>query len=77
LPKFVKVSLLKHQKFRLSHSHINPNNGASTTDNIIDLASHCGIVATVVGDPKQSKPIGLSYYDRSAIEWVIKKERFS
>lgn len=40
--------------------------------NIIDLASRCGIVATVVGDPKQSRPMGLSEHDRSAIEWALK-----
>jgi energy-coupling factor transporter ATP-binding protein EcfA2 len=54
-------------------SHIYQSDIANTIDNIIDLASHYGIVATVVGDPKQSKPVGLSYYDNSAIEWVIKK----
>jgi energy-coupling factor transporter ATP-binding protein EcfA2 len=56
-------------------SHIYQRDIANTIDNIIDLASHYGIVATVVGDPKQSKPVGLAYYDNSAIEWVIKKAR--
>jgi hypothetical protein len=41
-------------------------------NNIIELASRCGIVATVIGDPKQSRPIGLADYDFSAIEWVLK-----
>jgi superfamily I DNA and/or RNA helicase len=41
-------------------------------NNIMDLAERCGITATVVGDPKQSRPMGLADRDRSAIEWVIK-----
>jgi hypothetical protein len=41
-------------------------------NNIIELAAQCGIVATVVGDPKQSRPIGLADYDLSAMEWVQK-----
>jgi hypothetical protein len=41
-------------------------------DNIIELASRCGIVATVIGDPKQSRPMGLEERDRSAIEWTLK-----
>jgi len=41
-------------------------------NNIMDLAERCGITATVVGDPKQSRPMGLAERDRSAIEWVIK-----
>jgi energy-coupling factor transporter ATP-binding protein EcfA2 len=59
----------------VSSSQIYQSDIANTIDNVMDLASHYGIVATVVGDPKQSKPIGLSYYDNSAIEWVIKKAR--
>jgi hypothetical protein len=37
--------------------HIYQNDTVNTIDNLMDLASHCGIVATVVGDPKQSKPM--------------------
>jgi superfamily I DNA and/or RNA helicase len=46
------------------------------TNNIIELASHCGIVATVVGDPKQSRPMGLAQYDLSAMEWVLKCAKY-
>jgi hypothetical protein len=56
--------------------HIPENNntaGNSSVNNLMDLAAQCGIVATVVGDPKQSRPIGLSHREYSAIEWVIKK----
>ena len=45
-------------------------------NNIIELAAHCGIVATVVGDPKQSRPIGLAEYDLSAMEWVLKCTKY-
>jgi energy-coupling factor transporter ATP-binding protein EcfA2 len=45
---------------------------ASKVNNLVDLINHCGIVATVVGDPKQSRPIGISSRDPSAIEWVMK-----
>ena len=44
---------------------------ASQINNLMDLINQCGIVATVVGDPKQSRPIGISSKDASAIEWVI------
>lgn len=52
--------------------HLFKENITYNANNIIELASSCGIVATVVGDPKQSRPIGLRDYDRSAIEWVLK-----
>jgi hypothetical protein len=47
-------------------------NERESINNIMDLAERCGITATVVGDPKQSRPMGLADRDRSAIEWVIK-----
>jgi superfamily I DNA and/or RNA helicase len=48
------------------------NENAQAINNIMDLAECCGITATVVGDPKQSRPMGLAERDRSAIEWVLK-----
>ena len=45
-------------------------------NNIIELASKCGIVATVVGDPKQSRPIRLEDYDLSAMEWVLRCTKY-
>jgi energy-coupling factor transporter ATP-binding protein EcfA2 len=47
---------------------------------LMNFLSHCGIAATVVGDPKQSQPISISggngadgYYNNiSAIGWIIK-----
>lgn len=56
---------------QLSAFQTNDRN-CNSINNIIDLASSCGIVATVIGDPKQSRPMGLEEYDRSAIEWVLK-----
>jgi hypothetical protein len=44
---------------------------ANQINNLMDLINQCGIVATVVGDPKQSRPMGISSKDASAIEWVI------
>lgn len=46
------------------------------TNNIIELALQSGIVATVVGDPKQSRPIGLADYDLSAMEWVLRCTKY-
>ena len=45
---------------------------AGNINNLVDLINQCGIVATVVGDPKQSRPIGISARDPSAIEWVMR-----
>ena len=52
--------------------HLLKNKISYAVNNIIELAANCGIVATVVGDPKQSRPIGLVDYDHSAIEYVLK-----
>ena len=45
----------------------------SQISDLMALISQCGTVATVVGDPKQSRPISPVQVDYSAIEWVIKK----
>jgi hypothetical protein len=52
--------------------HLMKHSISYETNNIIELASQSGIVATVLGDPKQSRPIGLADYDLSAMEWVLK-----
>jgi hypothetical protein len=57
----------------LRNSPADNNNSNNQVNNLMDLISHCGIVATVVGDPKQSRPIGLARRDSSAIEWVLKR----
>jgi energy-coupling factor transporter ATP-binding protein EcfA2 len=44
-------------------------------DDLMELISRCGAVATVVGDPKQSRPISPVRTDYSAIEWVMKRKR--
>jgi AAA domain len=56
--------------------HLMKENISYETNNIIELASKCGIIATVVGDPKQSRPIGLADYDLSAMEWVLKCAKY-
>jgi energy-coupling factor transporter ATP-binding protein EcfA2 len=52
---------------------------------LMNFLSHCGIAATVVGDPKQSQPISISggngsadgYYNNiSAIGWIIKSASY-
>jgi len=52
--------------------HLLNNKISYETNNIIELASKCGIVATVVGDPKQSRPVGLADDQPSAMEYVLK-----
>ena len=52
--------------------HLLKNKISYQINNTIELAAECGVVATVVGDPKQSRPIGLSDYNHSAIEYVLK-----
>ncbi|MEP6576559.1 MAG: DEAD/DEAH box helicase [Nitrososphaerota archaeon] len=46
---------------------------ANRIKDLIGLISQCGVIATVVGDPKQSKPITPNQYVPSAIEWLQKK----
>lgn len=46
---------------------------ANRIKDLIGLISQCGVVATVVGDPKQSKPITPNQYVPSAIEWLQKR----
>jgi hypothetical protein len=59
-----------------------PNDTSSETDthfkinDLIELISRCGTIATVVGDPKQSRPISPDRIDYSAIEWVMKRSRY-
>ena len=45
-------------------------------NSIIELASKCGVVATVVGDPKQSRPIKSEEYELSAMEWVLRCNKY-
>ena len=40
------------------------------------MIAKCGTVATVVGDPKQSRPISPDRVDYSAIDWILKRSRW-
>ena len=40
------------------------------------MIANCGTVATVVGDPKQSRPISPDRVDYSAIDWILKRSRW-
>jgi hypothetical protein len=48
----------------------------SNINDLMELVSQSGTVATVVGDPKQSRPISPLRVDYSAIEWVMKKSHW-
>lgn len=50
-----------------------PANVASRIQDFMDLINECGVTATIVGDPKQSRPLSTLPYDSSAIEWSIRK----
>jgi hypothetical protein len=51
-------------------------NAAAEINDLMELISRCGTVATVVGDPKQSRPISPINSDYSAIEWVMNRSRW-
>jgi hypothetical protein len=54
-------------------AHRNQENASTQIDDLLELVSRCGAVATVVGDPKQSRPISPVNSDYSAMEWVMKR----
>jgi hypothetical protein len=56
--------------------HRNQDNASAQINDLMELISRCGAVATVVGDPKQSRPISPINSDYSAIEWVMKRSRW-
>jgi hypothetical protein len=56
--------------------HRNQDNASAQINDLMELISRCGAVATVVGDPKQSRPISPISSDYSAIEWVMKRSRW-
>jgi superfamily I DNA and/or RNA helicase len=53
--------------------HLGPEDIAERVHGLIDLITECGVTATIVGDPKQSRPISPVSNDYSAIEWVSKR----
>jgi hypothetical protein len=57
-------------------AHRNQDNVSAHINDLLELISRCGAVATVVGDPKQSRPISPINSDYSAIEWVMKRSRW-
>jgi energy-coupling factor transporter ATP-binding protein EcfA2 len=77
-PSLHYISNLTSEDFRL------PNLQQQLKE-LMNFLSHCGIAATVVGDPKQSQPISISggncgadgYYNNiSAIGWIIKSASY-
>jgi hypothetical protein len=57
-------------------AHRYQDNASAQINDLMELISRCGAVATVVGDPKQSRPISPINSDYSAIEWVMKRSRW-
>jgi energy-coupling factor transporter ATP-binding protein EcfA2 len=55
------------------HNEINETDIPFQINDLIDLIVNCGTVATVVGDPKQSRPISPDRVDYSAIDWILKR----
>ena len=51
------------------------NNQNDQINDLMDLIVKSGTVATVIGDPKQSRPISPDRRDYSAIDWIIKRTR--
>ena len=56
-----------------SASDTSTEQNSSQINDLMELITKCGTVATVVGDPKQSRPISPTRVDYSAIEWVMNK----
>lgn len=69
----VNKSLVEEYKRRYDACGDGATQIPSKINDLIEMISECGTVATVVGDPKQSRPISPMRVDYSAIEWVIKK----
>jgi hypothetical protein len=61
---------------RAQAAHKSQDNASAQIKDLMELISRCGAVATVVGDPKQSRPISPISSDYSAIEWVMKRSRW-
>ena len=76
---------LSHYKSNLTSADFGMPNLQQQLKELMNFLSHCGIAATVVGDPKQSQPISISggngsadgYYNNiSAIGWIIKSASY-
>lgn len=72
----VNNAIAQQFKNRLYRNDSNENGVPLQINDLIELISRCGTVATVVGDPKQSRPISPDRVDYSAIEWVVKRSHW-
>lgn len=77
--------LSSHYISNLTYADFRLPNLQQQLKELMNFLSHCGIAATVVGDPKQSQPISISggncgadgYYNNiSAIGWIIKSASY-
>lgn len=80
-PFWFGVNNMLAQQYKKSTCNSNNSDDTNTQNSsqindLMELISRCGTVATVVGDPKQSRPISPVRVDYSAIEWVMKRSRW-
>jgi energy-coupling factor transporter ATP-binding protein EcfA2 len=61
--------------YKWRNDNVDGNNQNGQINDLLDLVARSGVVATVIGDPKQSRPISPDRRDYSAIEWIIKRTR--
>jgi hypothetical protein len=72
-PLWFGVNNTTAQQYKSKYATESAKQAHYKISDLMELISRCGTVATVVGDPKQSRPISPVRVDYSAIEWVIKK----
>jgi hypothetical protein len=58
------------------HNDINESGTGFQINDLIDLIAKSGTFATVVGDPKQSRPISPDRVDYRTIDWILKRSRW-
>jgi len=61
--------------YKWHNNNEDDNNQNNQIHDLMDLIVKSGVIATVIGDPKQSRPISPDRRDYSAIEWIIKRTR--
>ena len=74
LPSSSSASL-PSQQLRINNTN-QENMKPEKINDLMELIAKCGIVATVVGDPKQSRPISPIHLDYSAIEYVMNRSPY-
>jgi hypothetical protein len=65
-----------NREAQYAHRLEKSDTAAAGINDLMELISRCGTIATVVGDPKQSRPISPIHDDYSAIQWVMNRSRW-